>query len=56
MRDDFASIGFFPNDFGRGGSVDKGAIDIFFTPPWEADREGRPEKVLASGEGVRLKS
>jgi hypothetical protein len=56
MRDDFVSTGFFPNDFGRGGSVDKGAIDIFLTPPWGADSEGRPENVLASGEGVLLKS
>jgi hypothetical protein len=36
-------LGFLPNDFGLGGSVDKGAIEIVLP---EFANEGRPENVL----------
>jgi hypothetical protein len=54
---DRGSVGFLPNDFGRGGKVDMGTIDIFFLEPAGVS-DGRPENVFVagSGDGVRLKS
>lgn len=54
---DRASVVFLPKDFGLGGKVDMGTIDIFlFWPAGVSD--GRPENVFVagSGVGVRLKS